>query len=130
MTQITLGRLDQVRNQVMPALELDVDLTERRLEPVPQCHQVVVCPRQPQQDNDDNQGDDAQNSPHGCNSLGSSQSLPVLPRGTESFRPLERFPILRSAATGIKREQDAWEKKWKNRRSFPSLRSPHASSAE
>src|SRR5208337_2975141 len=80
--------------------------------------------------NDHNQGDDAQNSPHGCISLGSSQPLPVLPRGTESFRPVGRFPILRSAAPGIKREQDAGEKKCQNRRAFPSLRSPAPSFAE
>ena len=64
MTQISLGRLNQVGNQVVPALELNVDLAERRLEPILKRHKGVVGPGQPEQGPDDNQCDDAQDAPN------------------------------------------------------------------
>ena len=43
--QVALGGLDQVRDQVVPALQLDVDLRVRVLEPVPERDERVVDSR-------------------------------------------------------------------------------------
>ena len=51
--QIALGGLDQVRNQVVPAFELHIDLGEGVLEAVPQGDEPVV-----DADHDEGQHDD------------------------------------------------------------------------
>ena len=59
---VALHRLDQVRNQVVAALELHVDLRERVLEAVAQRDQPVVDRDRP----DDERDDDSENDPaHG-----------------------------------------------------------------
>ena len=60
MGDIALDRLDQVGDQVVPPLELDVDLAEGVLEPVPHRHQAVIRPRHPEQDGHHDEGHDAQ----------------------------------------------------------------------
>jgi hypothetical protein len=57
--QVALGRLDQVGDQVVAALELHVDLRERVLEAVAQRYQPVVDPDHP----GDERHDDRQENP-------------------------------------------------------------------
>jgi len=52
--EVALGGLDEVRDQVMAALELDVDLGEGVAEGVPQRHEAVV-----HADDDDGQDEQA-----------------------------------------------------------------------
>lgn len=66
---VAFDRLDQIRNQVVPALELHFDLSEGVLQPVPEHHQLVVDPhaehQQQQHDaaDDDRAMDQAPNRP-------------------------------------------------------------------
>src|SRR5690606_38176053 len=56
--EVRLGRLDQVGDEVVPALELDVDLRERVLEAVPQADQPVVDADHPEDEHDDDDARD------------------------------------------------------------------------
>ena len=53
MRHVGLGGFDQVGDQIVAALELDVDLREGVLEAIAQVHQVVVERDQPENDRDD-----------------------------------------------------------------------------
>src|SRR4029077_9752335 len=56
--QVALDRLDQVRDQVVAAPELDVDLRERVLEAVAQHDQAIVDRDRPDDDHDDDPEND------------------------------------------------------------------------
>jgi hypothetical protein len=51
--EVALGGLHQVRDQVVTALQLDVDLREGVLEALAQLHQPVVDRDAPEDDRDD-----------------------------------------------------------------------------
>src|SRR4029078_12884520 len=53
-----LDRLDQVRDEVVPALLLDLDLRVRVVDPVPRLDQAVVGEDQEEDQQDDDDGDD------------------------------------------------------------------------
>jgi len=55
---VALDGLDQVGNQVMAALELDVDVRKRLLDPLPECDQPVVGEREEDHDDDDDRQHD------------------------------------------------------------------------
>jgi hypothetical protein len=63
--QVALDRFDQVRNQVVAAPELNVDLRERVLETVTQHHQAVVDGDRPYRCRDRNREDDPDPHSHG-----------------------------------------------------------------
>src|SRR5438552_9927258 len=58
MAHVPLHRVDQVRDQIMPALELDIDLGPRLLGSVPGRDQAVVGEDQPKDDQDDDRDED------------------------------------------------------------------------
>ena len=55
---VALDRLDQVRDQVVPALELHADLRPRVVDPVPQPDEAVVPGDEHEHDQDDDHDDD------------------------------------------------------------------------
>ena len=60
---VALDGVDEVRDQVVPALELHADLVPRLVDQVPQPDQAVV--REDQEDDDDRDGDQQDDQPQG-----------------------------------------------------------------
>ena len=58
MCGVALDRLDEVRDQVMAALQLDVDLAPRLLHQVAELDQAVVDADRPQDEQHDDTDDD------------------------------------------------------------------------
>ena len=61
--RVALDALDEVRDQVVPALELDVDPAPALVDPVAPANHPVVDPDQ-EQDQDDDDDDDDDDGPH------------------------------------------------------------------
>src|SRR6516164_8589777 len=61
MRRITLHGLDQVRNQIVPLLQLHVDIGKGLVDALPERDQPVICAESEQRENDD----DAENDPAG-----------------------------------------------------------------
>ena len=58
MSEVSFGGLNQIGNQVVPPLELDIDLREGIAEAVPQFHESVVLPDHKEGSDDRDQNND------------------------------------------------------------------------
>ena len=64
MTRVSLYRLDKVGNQVVPTVQLDVDLLPRLFDDVAKLDEAVVLSDNPQSNNDDQSADNDENPNH------------------------------------------------------------------